>query len=356
MKIPWAIPNIQREDKTLVKRVIDSSWYGMGRIVKLFEEKMSNSVGRKYAIAVNNGTSALEVLMRALNISENDEVIVPALSFIASANAVKLIGAKPIFVDVDKYMNIDTKKIKKAITKKTKLIMAVDLTGNPCNYGALIKISKKYNIKLIVDGAQSLGSRYNGKSCLAYGIASTTSFHAAKIITTIEGGMIFTDNQELAKRIYAIRNHGESEEKYIHTSIGGNYRLTDVLAAFAVKQIDRFEKTLKNRKEKVQEYKIRLSKNIKVLNTRKDGNSCYFIFLLLVKNRDKLAEFLKSKEIETRKIYPFPIPFQPSYSEKGKYPIAERFSKTSLSLPLYEGLSLKKINYICKQVNSFNQK
>lgn len=353
MKIPWAIPNIRQEDIDYVKNVLDSGWYTMGKEVKLFEEKMAEYVGRNYAIAVNNGTSALDVLLRTLDIGHGDEVVVPAVSYIASATSVSLVGANPIFVDVDDKMTINHEFIDDVITEKTKAVMAVDLTGSPCDYDALLKKCNEYDICLIIDGAQSLGSTYNDKSCLSYGLMGITSFHAAKILTTVEGGMVFTDDDELAKKARAIRNQGETGETYVHEYLGGNYRMTDISAAFAIKQLERFEETLRDRERKVEYYKTLLTKIVEFLKVREEGTSCNFIFPIFLKEREKLSKFLKTNGIDTRKIYPMIIPQQPVYKVKKSYPMAEWFCKYNLSLPLYAGLSFEQIRYICDRIKEF---
>ena len=356
MKIPWAIPNIHAEDIEYVKSILDSGWYSMGNQVKLFEEKMAKYVGRKHAIAVNNGTSALEVLLLTLGVGVGDEVIVPTLSYIASATPICRLGAKPIFVDVDDKMTINTNYIDKAITDKTKAVMAVDLTGSPCDYPSLLEKCQQNNLELIVDGAQSLGSSYNGKSCLSYGIMSTTSFHAAKILTTIEGGMVFCDDDALVKKARAIRNQGEAEKKYIHEYLGGNYRMTDLSAAFAIKQLERYGKTLEERAQKVKYYKKLLKNTVDFLNIRNEGISCNFIFLIFNDMRDNIAKLLEKKDIGTRLIYPMPIPHQPIFNIKKNYPKAEWFCKNNLSLPLYSDLTFKQIEYICNKIKEVIKK
>jgi len=352
-KIPWAVPNIQKEDIEYVKKVLTSGWYTMGKEVERLEDGMAKYVNRKHAIAVNSGTSALVVLLRTLDIGPGDEVVVPAMSYIASATSVSLVGAKPIFVDVDKYMTINVDLIDDVVTKNTKAIMAVDLTGSPCDYDGLLKKCKEYDLNLIVDGAQSLGSLYKNKSCLSYGIISATSFHAAKIITTIEGGMIFTDDNELAEKARAIRNQGEFREKYVHEYLGGNYRMTNISAAFGIKQLERYDKTLKERAAKVKYYKSLLKNAVDFLNIRRKGVSCNFIFPIFHERRDELADFLGKKGIETRKIYPFTIPQQPIYNIKRSYPMAEWFCTHTLSLPLYADLSFGQIKYICESIKEF---
>jgi perosamine synthetase len=353
MKIPWAIPNIRQEDIDYVKNVLDSGWYTMGKEVKLFEEKMAEYVGRNHAIAVNNGTSALEVLLRTLDIGHGDEVIVPATSYIASATSVSLVGANPVFIDVDDKMTIDPEFIEDVITERTKAVMAVDTTGSPCNYDFLLKKCEEYDVKLILDGAQSLGSTYNNKSCLSYGLMSTTSFHAAKILTTVEGGMIFTDDDDLAKKARKIRGQGESSTKYVHDSLGGNYRMTNISAGFGIKQLERYEDTLKERAKKVEYYKKLLIHIVDFLHIRDEGTTCNFIFPLFYEDRENLAEFLNRNGIETRKVYPLTIPQQPVYNIKKRYPTAEWFCKRSLSVPLYADLTFEQIEYVCEKIKEF---
>jgi len=356
MNIPWAIPNIEQDDIDYLKKVLESKWYSQGKITELFEKNMAKYVGVKYALAVNNGTSALEVLLRALGIKEGDEVIIPAYSYIASATAVSLVGANPLFADVDESMTINHDEIDRIITNRTKAIMCVDLTGNPCNYDLLMEKSKRYNIPLIIDGAQSLGSKYKGKSCLSFGIASTTSFHSAKILTTIEGGMIFTNNSDLYQKLKSIKNQGESAEKYIHDSLGGNYRITDIASAFGIKQLERFDKTIAERKRKVELYKQLLNGYVEFLNENKNGTSCNFIFPIFVKEPDRLCEFLRKNGIETRRIYPRTIPKQPVYKINERFPISEKFCKECVSLPLYNSLKDEEISYICDRIKEFLKK
>lgn len=353
MNIPWAIPNISAEDVDYVKTVLDSGWYTMGKNVKQLESSLSSFVGRKQGVAVTNGTVALEVILRSLNIGHDDEVIVPAVSYIASATSVSLVGATPVFVDVDQHMTLDVQQLQQVMTKKTKAVMAVDLTGSPCEYDMLTRFCNEHDLHLIVDGAQSLGSTYKGQSCLSYGTVSSTSFHAAKILTTVEGGMIFTDDQDLADTLRIIRNQGESCEKYIHTHLGGNYRMTDVTAAFAIKQLERFDATLAHRKKQVDKYVKELQDVVAFLPIRDQAISCFFIFLVLSSKREAMAQFLKKNGVDTRKIYPRTIPQQPLYHQNKSYPVAERFCEQALSLPLYATLSYEEIQYVCEKIKEF---
>lgn len=357
MKVPWAIPNIAKDDIDYVKEILDSGWYTMGKQVKKLEEMMSKYTGVKHAIAVNNGTSALEVMFRSMGIGAGDEVIVPALSFVATATAVSLVGATPVFVDVNDEITIDADQIDDVVSDKTKAVVAVDFAGTPCEYDKLITKCNKHKIELVVDGAHSLGSKYKDNSCLKYGLMSTSSFHAAKIFTTVEGGMIYTNDDKLAKKARAIRTHGEVDKKYVHEYLGGNFRLTDISAGFGVKQMERYDKTLSDRADKVEYYKKNLKGVIDFLDIKnKDKTSDNFLFLIFDDKRDKLADFLKQQGVDTRKQYPMTIPQQPIYNIKKSYPRAEHFCRCSLSLPLYADMTFNQIDYVCQKVKEFKDK
>ncbi|MCK5300716.1 MAG: DegT/DnrJ/EryC1/StrS family aminotransferase [Thermoplasmatales archaeon] len=353
MKIHWSVPNIQKMDMYALEKVMDTGWFSMGPEVKKFEQKTASFLDIAYAIAVNNGTSALDVALKCLNIKEGDEVIIPALTYIATGNVVLYNNANPVFIDVDDTLNINTSLIEEKITDKTKALINIDLGGNPSDYKELLRISKEHDIPLIVDGAQSFGSEYHGKKCCTHGIINTTSFHSAKILTTIEGGMVFTKDSMICMNAKYIRNQGE-KLKYIHQYLGSNYRMTDILAALGNSQLDRFEKTLQNRIQKA-EYYIKNLKNVEYPKELPNTKNCYFFFLILVENRDKLNKFLNQNGIETRITYPIPINEQPVFTKYSKevFPKAKDISKKIISLPIYNDLALDQQDFIIKKISDF---
>ncbi len=353
-KIPWSLPNINKNDIDSLNEVLNSGWFSMGPRVAKFEGKTSSYLGIDYSVAVNNGTAALDVALKCLDVREGDEVIIPALTYIATGNSVLYNNAKPVFVDIDDTLNIDTSLIEEEITDNTKAIINIDLGGNPSDYKELLRISKEYNIPLVVDGAQSFGSEYHGEKCCTHGLINTTSFHAAKILTTIEGGMLFTKDPEIYEKALSIRNQGE-KTKYIHQYIGNNYRMTDILAAFGVSQLDRFDETLKQRIKKVEYYKENLY-GVDIPDELPDTKNCYFFFLILVENRDKLNTYLNENGVETRITYPMPISEQPvfnGYSDK-IYPKAKEISEKVISLPIHHKLTYEQQSYIIEKINEFN--
>jgi len=353
MKIPWAIPNFQSDDKKSVVRVLNSGWLTMGEEVKTFERKVCSYLGCKYAIAVNNGTSALDVALKCLEITHGDEVIIPALTYIATGNAVVYNQGTPVFVDIDEILNIDPSLVEENISDKTKAIMNIDFGGNVSNYGKLLRISKKYDIPLVVDGAQSFGSEYHGVKCCTHGMINTASFHAAKILTTIEGGMVLTNDERIYQKSQIIRNQGDAS-KFDHQYLGNNYRMIDLLAAVGTSQLVRFSETLKKRKEKVQYYREHLQ-NVEYPKELENTANCYFFFLILTEKRDRLNRYLNKNGIETRITYPMPINEQPVFKQYSTevFPKAKEISQKIISLPLYHSLKQEEQDFIIKKINSF---
>ena len=355
MRIPWAIPNIQKEDKEAVQKVLRSGWLSMGEEVKTFERHMSAYLGIQFAVAVNNGTSALDVALKCLGITEEDEVIIPALTYIATGNAVLYNNAKPVFVDIDETLNIDPTRIEEKITQKTKAIINIDLGGNASNYRELQRISWQYDLPLIVDGAQSLGSEYQGVKCCTHGLINTTSFHAAKILTTIEGGMVFTNNKKMYLQAQALRNQGDIS-KFDHRYLGNNYRITDLVAAIGNAQIKRIKETLETRRKKARYYREGL-RDVRFPNELQNTVNSHFFFLILTEGRNNLNIYLNKNGIDTRITYPKPINEQPLFRHFSKEtcPVAKKISQQVISLPLFHALTRNQQDYIIKKINTFKR-
>ena len=368
--IPWAKPEVGKLEIELIKKVFKRDIFTMGPNVKEFEKKMSIFCNSKYALAISNGTVALDLALKVINIKPNDQIIVPAISYFSSASAISYQKAIPVFVDIElDTFNIDPSKIEQAITSRTKAIIYIDYGGNPSQHEKIFKIAKKYNLIVINDAAQSLGAKKNGKNLGAFGHISTMSFHMAKMITTIEGGMIFTNNQKYYNRILALRNIGEPKnKKYIHEEIGTNARMTDLQAAIGLAQFSKLNSFVKNR-IKISKLYIDLIDKKKLPITlpiiKKKNVNAYFFFPILLDNRDSVASILKKKYlIDTRIAYPLPIYEQPVYKnnkslfKKSKCPNAEKFSKEILNLPMYPSMTKKEINYVVSSIEKIinNQK
>ena len=366
--IPWAQPDIDKKELDAVIKVFKSDRFTMGNNVKLFEKEMSLYCNSKYSLAVSNGTVALDLALKAINIKPGDEVILPAVSYFSSASSVSYQNATPVFVDIDiNNFCIDPNKIENAITNRTKAIIYIDYGGIPADYQKIKKIAKKHKLLIINDAAQSLGSSYKNKNLGNFGDISTMSFHMAKILTTIEGGMIFTDNKKLYSKVLTLRNIGEPiNQKYKHHLIGTNARMTEINAAIGLEQLKKLEQFIKKRNKianlylkKIEEYEL----PIVTPNIKNNVRNSYFFFPILIQNRDKVARQLKEIfKIDTRVAYPIPIYKQKVYAEylaphkKTKCPISEDFCKKVLNLPIYPSLKYKDINFIMESLSKIIKK
>lgn len=358
IKIPWAKPEIGIDEFNQVKDVFKSNNFTMGKKVKLFEKNFAKKWGSKYAVGVSNGTIALDLALKSINVKNGDEVIVPAISYISTASSVSYQGAKPVFVDIsESNFGINLDKIEASITKKTRAIIYIDYGGFPVDFQKIRKIAKKNNLHLILDGAQTLGSKYKNKYLGHNGVISTISLHMAKIITTTEGGMIFTNDKKIYEKLKTIRNIGEPEnKKYQHTTLGTNARMTEIQAAIGIEQLKKLDNFIKKRNEVANVYKklFKINKlNLILPKITKNYESAYFLFPIMIKNRDLVKyNLLKKFGIDTRIAYPMPIFEQKLYLEK-KFPckfkncnFSKKFSKQILNLPIFPSMKKKEIEYV----------
>lgn len=363
MKIPLAKPDITDLERKAVMEVLKTPNLSLGPKLKEFEKRVADFVGAKYAVAVNSGTSALHLIIRALGIGKGDEVITTPFSFIASANCVLFEEAKPVFVDIDqKTLNIDPKKIEEKITAKTKAILAVDIFGQAADWDVLEKISQKHNLFLIEDSAEALGSEYKGKKCGSFGEAGVFAFYPNKIITTGEGGMIVTNNKKLADLSQSLRNQGRGDGSnwLDHQRLGYNYRLSEINCALGIAQLKRIKQILAKRNRVANIYSKRLKNflelEIPFIEPKRKVNWFVYVIKLNKKysreKRDKVLENLRKKGIGCSNYFT-PIHLQPFYQKmfgyrKGDFPITEFVSQRTIALPFYNDLTEKEIDYIVK--------
>ncbi len=361
MKIPLSQPDITQKERKAVLEVLKTPNLSLGPKVKEFEDNLAKYIGVKYAIAVNSGTSGLHLIIKSLNLKKGDEVITTPFSFISSSNCILYEGAKPIFVDIEeKSLNIDPEKIEKAITKKTKAILAVDVFGHPAQWDKLKKIAKKHNLYLIEDSAESLGSEYKGKKCGSFGEAGIFSFYPNKQITTGEGGMIVTNDKKIAQLCKSYRNQGRDKMKkewnwLFHPRIGYNYRLSDINCALGIAQLSRIKEIIKKRNKVAQLYNKKLKDipGIEIPYIDPKVKMSWFVYVIKVqKNRDKILKELKKKGIGCSNYFS-PIHLQPCYNyKKGSFPVTEDISKRTIALPFYNNLKEKEINYVVKTLKN----
>ncbi len=342
--IPWAKPAVGEAELNEVIACMKSGWLTCGPRVAQFEEQMAVRAGRAFSVAVSNGTAALDVALRTAGIGPGDEVIVPALSYIATASTVAIVGARPVFCDIDpRNLGMDPVSAADRITLRTRAILCTDHGGNPCDFDALLSLAHRHNVPLILDGAQSIGAAFNGKPALAHGLISTVSFHAAKTITTIEGGMAFTDDPTLARRMRIIRSQGEDpDRKYHHVELGHNFRMTELQAAIGLAQLGKLDALLADRQKLAGQYEDEFTDlGLRTPPGVPGGRNSFFLFSVLTPDRDRAVRRLKNRGIETRICYPAPLYAQPIL---GKYktdpcPIAERTCASILNPPMFFGLT-----------------
>jgi perosamine synthetase len=353
--IPIAQPLIGEEEKTAVINVLKSGMLASGPRTEEFEKKFAEYVGTKYAIATTSGTTALHLGLLALGITHGDEVILPAFSFIATANAPLFCDAIPVFCDVDpKTFNIDAEQIKKLITKKTKAIMPVHLYGQAADMDPIEEIAEKYGLYVIGDACQAHGATYNGKQAGSFGDLECFSFYPTKNMTTGEGGMITTNNEEFAEVALSLRNHGREKTKwgYEHGRLGYNYRLTDIGAAIGLEQLKKLPKNIELRKKNAHYFNTHLS-NGEIPYVIPAAQHAYHQYTIKSRNRDNLTQNLKKNEIGFGIYYP-----QPLHTYKHLIKYAHKKLKTSeflanqvISLPVHPALESEDLQRIVSVVN-----
>lgn len=347
--IPIAKPCIGAEEKSAVLEVLDSGMLSQGRKVAEFEQEFARFIGVQHAIATSNGTTALHAALLAHGIKEGDEIITSSFSFIATANAIRMCGATPVFADIDeKTFNINPELIEAAITPLTKAILPVHLFGLPAEMDKIQSIAQKYNLIIIEDDCQAHGAEFQGKKVGSFG-TGCFSFYATKNMTTGEGGMITTDDDEVAAKIRKIINHG-SERRYFHDQLGYNYRLTDIAAAIGIEQLKKLPSFNLKRKENAAYLNTKL-KGIAGLVIPPEGNQVFHQYTMRItsqskKSREEVKEFLEQKDIMTTIFYPLPIHQQKAYPEYHSlsFPVAEKASLEVLSLPIHPSLTTEDLD------------
>jgi len=359
-RYPVAEPEIDEEELKNVVEAVKSGWVSSkGKFIEEFENSFAKYVGVKYGVATSNGTAALHLALAALNIGEGDEVIVPDLTFVATINAVIYVGAKPVIVDINQdYWCIDPNKLEKAITPNTKAIIPVHLYGHPCDMEAIIEIASRHNLYVVEDAAEAHGAEYKGKKVGSFSHISCFSFYGNKIITTGEGGMCLTNDNELAEKIRILRDHGMSpKRRYWHDVVGFNYRMTNLQAALGLAQLNKIERFIEKKREIAKIYTEELSSIEGVtLHPEMPWAKCvYWLYSVLIDNkkvtRDELAEKLKKNSIETRNFF-YPLHEMPIYQKYANftYPISSKVSKQGLNLPSSVKLSEEDVKYITRKI------
>jgi perosamine synthetase len=355
--LPIMEPSLTGNELDYVQECINTNWISsQGAYVTKFEKSFSSYHSVPYALTTSSGTTALHLALTALGVGPGDEVIVPDLTFGASANSVIHCGAKPVFVDVDpRYWNIDPGLIEASLSKDTKAIMPVHLYGHPCDMDPILDVAQGHSLFIVEDCAEALGAEYKGRLVGTFGDVACFSFFSNKIITTGEGGMVITNATDLMEKMEVLRDHGMRKEKrYWHEVAGFNYRMTNLQAALGLAQMEQIQSFINNRREIAAMYSQQLAniEGIFLPPERQWAKNIYWLYSILIDekrlgiSRDKLILELQKEGVETRPMF-YPLHIQPAFrSAEGSFPVTERLAATGLSLPSGGTVSIKKVKKI----------
>jgi perosamine synthetase len=364
--IPQFQPYLDHAELQAVKECFDANWITEGPKSKEFVTKLSNVLNFRYGVLASNGTVALYMGLIAMGIKPGDEVIVPDFTFIASANAITMCGAKPIFCDIDETLHIDLKKAKKLITRKTRAIMPVHIYGMACDMESVMQFANSNRIKVIEDAAQAVGVTWNGKQAGTFGDIGTFSFFADKTITTGEGGLVVTNNPETYEKLQYLRNQGRiNRGSFVHPEIGYNFRMTDLQSAIGLVQLEKLAEIIEKKKKILNHYAKSLTSEINLIKPSENSKSGHIPFRVCFRVKggsQPLLKFLAESNIETRTFF-YPLHSQPSYIKKynritsrvpkTNFSVSDRMFDEGVCLPSWVGISEEEIEYICEKINEF---
>jgi len=355
-KIPVAEPEIGEEELKKVMEAVKSGWVSSkGPFIEEFEKSFSSYIGAKHGVATSNGTTALHLALSALGIGRGDKILVPSLTFVAVANAVTYTGAEPIFIDSHpEYWCIDPSKIEEKIDSQTKAIIVVHLYGHPCDMDEIMHIAEDHKLHVIEDCAEAHGAEYKGRKVGSFGIVSCFSFYGNKIITTGEGGMCLTNDEELAEKMRILEDHGMNpDKKYWHDVIGFNYRMTNLQAALGVAQLEKIHLLINKKRQIAITYKKLLQdlSSVTLAPEMPWAKNVYWLYSVLVKKalRDKIIEHLERQGIESRPFF-YSIHILPPYKHSLTLPVAEELSAKGLNLPSGPRLSENHIEEVVESL------
>ncbi len=344
--IAVAAPVLDGNERQYVLECLDTTWISSGgRFIPLFEQAIAGASQTRFGVATNNGTTALHLALAAMGIGAGDEVIVPTLTYIASANAVRYCGATPVFVDCEaECFNLDPAQLETKVTPRTKAIMPVHLYGHPVDMDPVLDLARRRGLKVIVDAAEALGALYKGRPVGALGDCATFSFFGNKVITTGEGGMVVTDDEALDKRMRFLRGQGmDPGRRYWHPEIGFNYRMTNVAAAIGLGQAERLDHHLEARRRIASWYAEALApaSNFIIRPIEKPwARHAYWMYTVTLgdavrRSRDEIMKMMAARGIETRPVF-YPVHQMPPYSDAvGPFPVADRVSAKGINLPTH---------------------
>jgi dTDP-4-amino-4,6-dideoxygalactose transaminase len=344
-----------------IGQVLENTAFILGRDVELFEQEFASYCNVSFAVGLDNGTSALELVLRAHGIGDGDEVITVANTFIATASAIAFTGARPVLVDIDpQTYNIEVGAIEQAITERTKAIMPVHLYGQPADIDPIMELAKGRGLIVIEDACQAHGALYKGRRVGSIGDAACFSFYPAKNLGGYgDGGILVTNDEDIANRVKMLRNYGQ-KEKYHHLFIAYNRRLDTLQAAVLRVKLKRLDEWNQARRRSAQLYNELLANSDVVTPVEASyAQHVYHLYIVRVQDRDGLQEHLKSRGVSTGIHYPIPVHLQEAYRylgyQKGDFPITEGYAEEILSLPMYPELTEEQIQYVVQAINDFGK-
>ena len=357
-RISIANPVFNGNEKKYLDECVETGWVSAnGRFIEEFEKQFAEFCGTKYAISCSNGTVSLHLIMLGLGIGPGDEVIMPALTYIATANAVRYCGATPVFIDsIENTFNMDPARVEEKITPHTKAIMPVHLYGLPCDMDPIIEVANKYGIPIIEDAAEAHGAEYHGQKVGSFGLAGSFSFFGNKIITCGEGGMVVTDDEQLYKRMKLLKGQAVSpEKKYWHIDVGYNYRMTNMQAALGLAQLENIDWHLSERKRIARLYQTFLKGQEQYLRLQEEPDNCKHVYWMsnvilqpsVTKERDQVMQEMEACNIEMRPLF-YPMHIMPPYEDRNiECPVADQLSARGISLPSHALLTEQDVRYVC---------
>ncbi|AQT68601.1 UDP-4-amino-4-deoxy-L-arabinose--oxoglutarate aminotransferase [Anaerohalosphaera lusitana] len=368
MRVHLSRPDITQAEIDAVTEVLKSPNLSLGPKLGEFEQAFCDYIGRKHAVAVNSGTSGLFLCMQSLGIGPGDEVITTPFTFIASVTSIMMTGAKPVFVDIDPVsLNMDSSRIEAAINEKTKAILPVVVFGNPAGLDEVSEIADRHNLAVIEDSCEALGSELNGRKVGTFGTMSLFAFYPNKQITTGEGGMILTDDDELANMCVSLRNQGRGRGGgwLAHERLGYNYRLSDINCALGIVQLSRIGEFVEKRKQVAAMYQELLAdeKRLIVPKAPAGCEMSWFVFVvriadenITIEQRNAVLQAMLDRGVQVSNYFP-PVYLQPFIAQEyglkeGDFPITDAVCKSTIALPFHNNLTQEEVETVCKELKA----
>lgn len=366
-RVPLSRPDVNEADIQAVVAVLRSPFLSLGPKVREFESCFEQYIGRRYAVSVNSGTSGLFLSMKAMGLGPGDEVITTPFTFIATVTTILMTGAKPVFADIDPVsLNLDLKEVEKKITKRTKAILPVEVFGNPAGMDKIAELAASRGLEVVEDCCEALGSELNGRKAGTFGRVGVFAFYPNKQMTTGEGGMIVTDDEEIARLCISLRNQGRGSGGgwLAHERLGYNYRLSDINCALGISQVRRIEEFVRKRQRVAQMYLERLKDEKRILLpcVPQEARMSWFVFVIRLadsyspEQRNEVLRRLMERGIQVSNYFP-PVYLQPFLAKElghksGDFPVTDRVSARTIALPFHNNLTHQEVDWVCSELQT----